>query len=91
MKPVRIAAAALLVLVACSGLLHAAAQAWPAELDQATRWKVSNESALAADLKARMLHAKSTPPPGRIVVEVQFSLWKVSLDTKLQTLTHTGW
>lgn len=52
---------------------------------------MANESALVADLKARMLHSKSSPPPGRITVEVQFSLWKVTLNTKLQTLTHTGW
>ena len=82
--------AALLLLFGCSCMLHSAAQTGQ-QTDQTTRWRVANESALVADLKARMLPSKSSPPPGRITVEVQFSLWKVTLNTKLQTLTHTGW
>lgn len=62
----------ILVLAVALALAGCSAAALPGagSLDQATQWRVGNESLLAADLKAAMLHAKSTPPPGRVTVEV---------------------
>jgi hypothetical protein len=62
----------LLTGLAVVAALAGCSEALPGEggMDQATRWRVANESLLAADIKAAVLHAKSTPPPGRITVEV---------------------
>lgn len=61
-------------------------------VDQDAKWILGNETLLVNHLKMRMKTTSRIPPPGRITVEVQFSLWKIlEMNTKLQTLTVQGW